>query len=117
MLALQGDQSKYGIPSIKSLLDSIDSYFPEPERDYTSPFIVPIDNSFNVPGRGTVVVGTIKKGTVKKGDAAELIGYDEIIKTNIAGIQVYIYIYMTNLCQLNLYILVSIAQRLYKLLT
>lgn len=81
LLALQGDESELGAPSIRRLLDAIDRHIPTPERDFSSPFWLPIDNMFIVPTRGTVVVGTIKKGTVKKGDEAELLGHDSLLKT------------------------------------
>lgn len=89
LLALQGDSSEYGTQSIQSLLDAMDNYFVLPERDYKSPFILPVDNVFNVSGRGTVTVGTIKRGVIKKGMEAELIGFDERIKTTISDIQVF----------------------------
>ena len=88
LLALNGDTSKYGTPSIQSLLDEMDKHFLPPERDLKSPFILPIDNVFSVPGRGTVVVGTIKQGIIKKGAEADLIGFGEKLKTIISDIQV-----------------------------
>uniref|UniRef100_A0A8D8HS10 protein-synthesizing GTPase n=1 Tax=Culex pipiens TaxID=7175 RepID=A0A8D8HS10_CULPI len=87
--ALQGDQSPLGEPSIMKLLDAIDSYIPTPTRDLTSPFLLPIDNAFTVPGRGTVVIGTLARGTVKKNDDAELLGFDEQVKTSVGGLQVF----------------------------
>lgn len=88
LLALKGDSSKYGTPSVQALLDALDDYLPTPQRDYTSPFILPIDNIFNVPGRGTVVVGTVKRGIIKKGVEADLIGFDQSIKTVVTDVQV-----------------------------
>lgn len=88
LLALKGDSSKYGTPSIQALLDALDNFIPTPKRDYNSPFILPIDNVFNVPGRGTVVVGTIKRGVIKKGSEADLIGFDQTIKTFVTDVQV-----------------------------
>lgn len=87
--ALNGEESQYGEPSIRKLLDAIDSYIPTPTRDLTSPFMLPIDNAFTVPGRGTVIVGTIKRGTINKNDEAELLGFDETRKTSISDIQVF----------------------------
>lgn len=89
LLALQGDESEMGAPSIRRLMDAIDQHIPTPERDVTSPFWLPIDSAFTVPGRGTVVVGTIKKGTLKKGDEAELLGHDATIKTVVTDVQVF----------------------------
>lgn len=63
LLALKGDTtSEIGEKSIVKLLETIDSYIPTPTRDHTSPFILPIDNAFTVPGRGTVVIGTLARG-------------------------------------------------------
>jgi elongation factor Tu len=87
--ALEGKSTENGEPSIRRLLDAIDSYIPTPVRDLTSPFLLPIDNAFTVPGRGTVVVGTLKRGTIKRNAEAELIGFDEQIKTTVSDIQVF----------------------------
>lgn len=89
LLALQGDQSELGEPSIQRLMEAIDSYIPTPTRDFTSPFLLPIDNAFTVPGRGTVVVGTLARGTIKKNEDAELLGFDEQVKTTVGGVQVF----------------------------
>lgn len=89
LLALKGDNSELGVPSVQKLLDVIDSYIPTPTRDLNSPFLVPIDNAFLVPGRGTVVVGTIKRGIMKKNCEAELLGFDEEIKTTVSDLQVF----------------------------
>lgn len=89
LLALNGDQSELGEPSIKKLLDAIDKYIPTPTRDLTSPFMLPIDNAFTVPGRGTVVIGTLKRGIAKKNAEAELLGFDQHIKTSLGDIQVF----------------------------
>ncbi|KAK9694814.1 Elongation factor Tu C-terminal domain [Popillia japonica] len=72
-----------------ALLALNDSYIPDPERDLTSPFMLPIDNTFNVPGRGTVVIGTIARGIINKNQEAELLGFDTCIKTIITDIQVF----------------------------
>nr|XP_023017985.1 uncharacterized protein LOC111507003 [Leptinotarsa decemlineata] len=87
--ALNGKDSKLGENSIIKLLDTLDTYLPDPERDTTSPFVLPIDNAFLVPGRGTVVVGTINKGTIKKNTEAELLGFDLQLKTTVSDIQVF----------------------------
>ncbi|CAH1405837.1 unnamed protein product [Nezara viridula] len=87
--ALNGDTSPIGEDSIWRLLDAIDSYIPNPSRDYTSPFLLPIDNSFTVPGRGTVVVGTLKRGIVKKNCEADLLGFDVKLSTTVSDIQVF----------------------------
>lgn len=87
--ALRGHETELGEPSIRKLMDAIDEYIPIPVRDTTSPFLLPIDNAFTVPGRGTVVVGTLKQGIIKKNDEAELLGFDEQVKTTVSDIQVF----------------------------
>ncbi|CAD7013636.1 uncharacterized protein LOC101459148 [Ceratitis capitata] len=89
LLALNGNTSPFGIPAIETLLSHMDTYVPTPTRDYTSPFILPIDNAFTVSGRGTVVVGTIKRGTMLKNDLADLLGFNQNIKTSIGDIQIF----------------------------
>jgi elongation factor Tu len=87
--ALQGDESEIGEKSIVKLLDAIDSHIPTPQRDIKSPLVMPIDNFFTVPGRGSVVVGTIEKGTMTKNDEVELLGFDVHLKSTINDIQVF----------------------------
>jgi elongation factor Tu len=88
LLSLNGDTSKYGIPAMKALLDALDEYISIPKRDFNSPFLLPISNFFNVPGRGTIVVGTVQRGIIKKGIEAKLVGYDINLKTYVSEIQV-----------------------------
>ncbi|XP_043274347.1 elongation factor Tu-like [Venturia canescens] len=88
-MALNGDTSKYGLPSIERLLDAVDQHIPTPTRDYDSPFLMPIDNSFTVPGRGTVVVGTVKRGTMRKNANADLLGFDTDARTTISDLQIF----------------------------
>ncbi|KAH1007317.1 elongation factor Tu [Dendroctonus ponderosae] len=87
--ALQGNDSEIGTQSIQQLLDAVDSYVPYPERDFTSPFLLPIDNAFLVPGRGTVVIGTLSRGVLKKNADAEMLGFDTCLKTSVNDIQVF----------------------------
>lgn len=87
--ALEGDPSEIGEPSIKRLLEGIDNFVPTPERDLTSPFLLPIDNAFTSAGRGTVVVGTIKRGTMRKNDECELLGFGQQVKTTVSDMQIF----------------------------
>lgn len=89
LLALKGDTSELGEKSIRKLIDTIDNYLPTPERDITSPFLLPIDNCLLVPGRGPVVIGTLKKGTICRNDKVELLGFDENLTTSVSDIQVF----------------------------
>lgn len=87
--ALNGDESPIGEESIRQLLEAIDTYIPTPQRDITSPLVVPIDNFFTVPGRGSVVVGTIKRGTMTRNDEIELLGFDQEIKSTVSDVQIF----------------------------
>lgn len=89
LLALQGDKSNYGESSIIQLISSVDDYIPTPIRDITSPVLMPIDNAFTVPGRGTIVVGTIKKGKINRNNEVSLLGFDQNIKTSVGDIQIF----------------------------
>jgi len=86
-LALQGDKSDLGLPSIEKLLDTLDSYVDLPSRDTTAPLLLPIDKSVSITGRGTVVIGTIKAGQAKKDQSVQLVGFGHLISTTIGGIQ------------------------------
>ena len=71
--------------SIKKLLDAIDSWIPTPVRDTDKPFLMPIEGTYSIPGRGTVVTGQIERGTIKKGSEIEIIGYKSKLKTTVTG--------------------------------
>ena len=66
--ALEGDSSAIGIPSVVKLVEAMDSYFPEPQREVDRPFLMPIEDVFSISGRGTVVTGRIERGRVKVGE-------------------------------------------------
>lgn len=78
-----------GSQSIQRLMDAVDTYIPSPQRDLTSPFLLPIDNAFSVPGRGTVVVGTLSRGILKKNTEADMLGFDQNLKTVVVDVQVF----------------------------
>lgn len=89
LLALNDDQSEFGEPSIQKLLDQLDSYITVPERDFKSPFLLPIDNVFTVPNRGTVVVGTIARGILNKKADADLLGFGKYLRTTVSDIHIF----------------------------
>lgn len=89
LLALNGKDGEYGQDCIHKLVSALDSYIPIPTRDFQSPFLLPIDNCFTVPGRGSVVVGTLKRGTIKKNQIAELVGFGTKIKTSVGDIHIF----------------------------
>jgi len=74
---------------IFDLMDSIDTYFPEPERDIDKPFLMPIEDVFSISGRGTVVTGRVERGKVFMGDDIEIVGIRPTTKTVCTGVEMF----------------------------
>ena len=75
---------------ILELMDAVDSYLPDPERDLDKPFIMPVEDVFTITGRGTVATGRVERGTVKVGDEVQIIGLqEEIKKTVVTGVEMF----------------------------
>ncbi|NDJ62725.1 MAG: elongation factor Tu [Chloroflexi bacterium] len=75
---------------ILALMDAVDAWIPEPEREVDKPFLMPIEDVFSIKGRGTVVTGRVERGKLKKGEEIEIIGLrDEIMKTIVTGIEMF----------------------------
>ena len=88
-LALEGDQSEIGVPSIIKLVDALDSYIPEPVRTIDKPFLMPVEDVFSISGRGTVVTGRIERGIIKVGDEIEVVGIRDTQKTTVTGVEMF----------------------------
>jgi elongation factor Tu len=88
-LALEGDQSEYGEPSIFRLAEALDSYIPMPERAIDGSFLMPVEDVFSISGRGTVVTGRIERGIVKVGDEIEIVGIKPTLKTTCTGVEMF----------------------------
>jgi elongation factor Tu len=71
------------------LVNTMDSYFPDPVRELDKPFLMPIEDIFSIEGRGTVVTGRIERGIVKVGEEAEIVGLEPTAKTTITGIEMF----------------------------
>lgn len=75
---------------IWELLDAVDTYIPEPQRDLDKPFLMPIEDIFTITGRGTVVTGRVERGVLHLGDTVEIVGLShEIKKTVVTGIEMF----------------------------
>ena len=74
---------------IVDLMDALDKYIPEPERDVDKPFLMPIEDIFSIEGRGTVVTGRIERGIVKVGEEIEIVGLTDTRKTVVTGIEMF----------------------------
>jgi elongation factor Tu len=88
-LALEGDQSDIGEPSIFKLAEALDSYIPMPERAIDGAFLMPVEDVFSISGRGTVVTGRIERGIVKVGDEIEIVGIKPTLKTTCTGVEMF----------------------------
>ena len=75
---------------IFELMDAVDSFIPQPERDIDKDFLMPIEDVFSIKGRGTVGTGRVERGVVNSGDALEIVGLtDEIGKTTCTGVEMF----------------------------
>jgi elongation factor Tu len=74
---------------IFELMDAIDAYIPEPQRDIDKPFLMPIEDVFSISGRGTVVTGRVERGVIKVGESVEIVGIRETQKTVCTGVEMF----------------------------
>ena len=87
--ALEGDTGDTGMPAVQKLVETLDSYIPEPKRDIDKPFLMPIEDVFSISGRGTVVTGRIGRGIVKVSDEVEIVGIRDTQKTTCTGVEMF----------------------------
>jgi elongation factor Tu len=85
--ALNGD-AKWE-ESIQALLDALDSYIPEPQRDIDKPFLMAIEDVFSIKGRGTVATGRIERGIIKVNEEVEIIGFKDTRKSVVTGVEMF----------------------------
>ena len=85
--ALEGDEA--WTSNIIELMDAVDSYIPEPQRDVDKPFLMPIEDVFTITGRGTVVTGKVEQGVVKVGDTVEIVGIRDTQTTVCTGVEMF----------------------------
>ena len=86
--ALEGDPQ--WTPAIHELLDTMDSYIPDPARETDKPFLMPVEDVFTITGRGTVATGRVERGELKLGDTVEIVGLSEEKKsTTVTGIEMF----------------------------
>ncbi len=85
--ALEGD-AEYE-KSIIDLMDAVDAYIPVPERPKDQPFLMPVEDVFNIEGRGTVVTGRVERGVLKKMEEVEIVGIRDTVKTTVTDIEMF----------------------------
>lgn len=74
---------------IQELLDAVDSYIPEPQRDTDKPFLMPVEDVFTITGRGTVATGRVERGVVRMNDTVEIVGMGAKKQTVITGVEMF----------------------------
>ena len=90
LMALEGrDDHELGTTAVKKLLDTLDTYIPEPERAIDGAFIMPIEDVFSISGRGTVVTGRVERGIVNTGDEVEIVGIKDTVTTTCTGVEMF----------------------------
>ena len=87
--ALNSDGTGADADNIYKLMDSVDTFIPEPERAVNKPFLMPVEDVFSITGRGTVATGRIEAGIVKVGEELELVGMGSEIKTTCTGVEMF----------------------------
>jgi elongation factor Tu len=85
--ALEGDAAYE--KEIMNLMDAVDEYIPLPERPKDQPFLMPVEDVFNIEGRGTVATGRVERGILKKMDEVEIVGLKDTIKTTVTDIEMF----------------------------
>jgi len=85
--ALEGDAD--AMAGVLALMEAVDEYIPQPERELDKPFLLPIEDVFTITGRGTVVTGRIEQGKVNTGDEVEIIGIKATQKTTCTGVEMF----------------------------
>ena len=87
--ALEDPMGPWG-DKIMELMDTVDSYIPDPQRDTDKPFLMPVEDVFTITGRGTVATGRVERGTLHLNDELEILGVKEDVqKTVVTGIEMF----------------------------
>ena len=87
--ALEDPNSEWG-DKIMELMDAVDSYIPDPERDTDKPFLMPVEDVFSITGRGTVATGRVERGVLHVSDEVEIVGiHEETKKTVVTGVEMF----------------------------
>ncbi|NIK12930.1 elongation factor Tu [Alkalibacillus almallahensis] len=88
LMAIEGNEEYEN--AIIELMEAVDSYIPNPERDTDKPFMMPVEDVFSITGRGTVATGRVERGQVSVGDDVEIIGMaEDSSKTTVTGVEMF----------------------------
>jgi len=84
-----GDPNSEWGQKITQLMDAVDSYIPQPEREIDKPFLMPVEDVFSITGRGTVATGRIERGVIKVGETVALVGMNATKSTTVTGVEMF----------------------------
>ncbi len=87
--ALGGDTGELGEQAIVKLMEAVDAYIPQPERDIDKPFLMPVEDVFSISGRGTVATGRVERGIIKVQEEVEIVGMRPTQKTVVTGVEMF----------------------------
>ena len=87
--AFEGEDTTTGTQSIDELMQNVDDFIPDPERDVDQPFLMPVEDVFTIQGRGTVGTGRVERGRVKVGEEVDIVGIKETRKTTVTGVEMF----------------------------
>jgi elongation factor Tu len=90
LMALEGkDDNGMGTSAVRKLVETLDTYIPDPVRAVDQTFLMPIEDVFSISGRGTVVTGRVERGVIKVGDEVEIVGLRPTSKTTVTGVEMF----------------------------
>jgi elongation factor Tu len=89
LLALENPDDEEKAKCVWELMEAVDSYIPEPERDVDQPFLMPVEDVFSISGRGTVATGRVERGVIKVGEEVAIVGIRETQKTVVTGVEMF----------------------------
>jgi elongation factor Tu len=89
LAALDDSNVTIGRDAVLKLMEAVDTYIPQPERPTDLPFLMPIEDVFSIPGRGTVVTGRVERGIIKVQEEIEIVGLKTTVKTICTGIEMF----------------------------
>jgi elongation factor Tu len=89
LMALEDKSPELGEQAILQLMEAVDSYIPQPQREVDKPFLMPVEDVFSISGRGTVVTGRVERGIIKVGEEVEIVGLKATVKTTVTGVEMF----------------------------
>jgi elongation factor Tu len=87
--ALENPEDEAMTKCIWDLMEAVDTFIPEPQRDVDKPFLMPVEDVFSISGRGTVATGRVERGVIKVGEEVEIVGIKETQKTTCTGVEMF----------------------------